>query len=306
MPVSIVILNCDGLEFLKKCVPSVERAVQRYGDNCEIIVVDNSSQDASLDYLSSNFAQVRVIGLPENLGFTKAMNIGFRQARYPIVIGLNNDVFVDEDFISPMVSHFSEDGNIFAVAAKMFLWDKKTLNFGRAVGSFKFGIFRRKFVDSSSPLYALYACGGGFAVDRVKFLELGGFDEDMIFYWEDVDLCYRAWKRGWTTVYEPKSIIYHKQHGTNIKKYGESGIKKMSGEDYFLFVLKNIHDKRFFYKHLFFMPVLILISILIGKPHFAKGLFSSLRRWPAFSKKRKIERSYSKICDREVFRISSQ
>lgn len=306
MPVSIVILNWNGLEFLRKCIPSVLEAVQRYDNNCEIIVVDNNSYDDSKDYLSSNFPQVRIIGLSRNLGFTKAMNIGFREALYPLVIGLNNDIFVDENFILPLVSHFSHNGNLFAVAAKMLLWDRKTLNFGRAIGSFRFGLFRRKLVDTPDTTNTLYACGGGFAVDKAKFLELGGFEEDMIVYWEDLDLCYRAWKRGWKTVYEPKSIIYHKRHGTYEKKCGEKGIKALSGENYFLFILKNIHDRTLFYQQLLFMPILMLAAVLTGRAHFAKGLFKSLRRWPLFLKKREIERQKAILTDREVFRISSQ
>ena len=116
------------------------------------------------------------------------------------------------------------------MAAKMLLWDKKTLNFGRAIGSFRFGLFRRRLIDSSNITNTLYACGGGFAVDKTKFLRLGGFDEDMIAYWEDADLCYRGWKRGWKTVYEPRSIIYHKFHGSYLKKCGESGIREISGK----------------------------------------------------------------------------
>jgi hypothetical protein len=83
-------------------------------------------------------------------------------------------------------------------------------------------------------------------------------------------------------------------------------IKKMSGEDYFLFVLKNIHDKKFFYKYLFFTPVLILISVLMGKSHFARGLFFSLRRWPIFLKKRKTEKQKAIFSDREVLHMSNR
>lgn len=304
--VSIVILNWNGKEFLEKCIPSVIKAIGIYGDSCEIIVVDNNSFDGSIDYLKSNFPQVRIISLQENLGFATAMNIGIRETKYDIVIGLNNDVIVEEDFIAPLVSHFDEGRDIFAVATKMLLWDRKTLNFGRAVGRFRFGIFRRIFQEPTIPTNTLYACGGAFAVDRDKFLKIGGFDEDMIVYWEDLDLCYRAWKQGYKIIYEPRSIVYHKLHGGYTKKCGENGIKKISGENYFLFALKNFHDKSLFYQQLFSLPLLILVAPLLGKLHFARGLLRSLKRWPVFLKKRKEERKKAIFSDREVLYMSNQ
>jgi GT2 family glycosyltransferase len=304
--ISIVILNWNGKEFLEKCIPSVIKAVDAYGNDCEIIVVDNGSTDESINYLKSNFFQIGIVSLKENLGFASAMNIGIKEAKGDIVIGLNNDVLAKEDFISPLASHFYNDGNLFAVAAKMLLWDRKTLNFGRAIGKFKFGIFRRTFQEPSMPTNTLYACGGAFAVDKDKFLKLGGFDEDMIIYWEDLDLCYRAWKQGYETIYEPRSVVYHKLHGSYIKKCGENGIRAISGENYFLFALKNFHDKSLFYQQLFSFPLLILVALLLGKSHFSKGLIRSINRWPIFLKKREVERKKAIFSDREVLSISSK
>jgi len=306
MNLSIVVLNWNGKGFLERGIPSLIRAADIYGNNCEIIVVDNGSSDESVDYLKINFAQIRIIALKENLGSAKAMNIGIKAARADIVIGLNNDVIVEKDFIAPLVDHFCNDGNLFAVAAKMLLWDRKTLNFGRAIGRFRFGIFTRTFQEPAKTANTLYACSGAFAVDRNKFLELDGFDEDMIVYWEDLDLCYRAWKQGWKTIYEPKSIIFHKFHGTNLKKYGKKGIDALSGENYFLFIIKNLHDKSIFYQQLFSLPLLMLVTPLLGKSHFAKGLLRSIRRWPLFLKKRKAEKQKAIFSDREVLYMSHQ
>lgn len=304
--ISIVILNWNGLEFLRRCIPSVVKAVDIYGNNCEIIVLDNGSSDRSIDYLKSNFSQAKTISLKENLGFASGMNIGVREARGDIVIGLNNDVIVEEDFIAPLVRHFDGNGNIFAVACKMLLWDKKTLNFAQAVGRFRLGIFRKTYQQPNMATHTLYACGGAFAVDKKKFLELGGFDEDMIIYWEDLDLCYRAWKQGYKTIYEPRSLVYHKFHGSFIKKCGKNGIHLISGENYFLFALKNFHDKSLFYQQILSLPLLMLVAPLLGKSHFSLGLLRSLKRWPVFLKKRREERKKAIFSDREVLSMSSQ
>lgn len=304
--ISIVILNWNGRELLEKCVPSVARAVEACGRDIELIVADNRSGDSSLEYLRSSFPGIRLIPLKENLGFAPAMNIAILQARGDIIIGLNNDVIAEEGFIAPLTRHFERGDDVFAVAAKMLLWDKKTLNFGRAVGDFNWGFFRRQFEESDSDCNALYACGGAFAVSKDKFLELGGFDEDMLAFWEDLDLCYRAWKRGYRTVYEPASVVYHKFHGSYRKVCSQARIREISGENYFLFTLKNIHDNRLFLTHLFFIPALLVASCGYGRPHFARGLLRSFKRWPLFRRKRKQERRKAFLSDREVLKISSQ
>ena len=303
--VSIAILNWNGREFLEACLPSVIRAVESYGNSCEVIVVDNGSSDDSLEYVKRCFPDIKLIALEKNLEFAPAMNIGIRRALGKIIIGLNNDVAVDKDFIAPLVSHF-KDGEVFAAAAKMLLWDKSTLNFGRSSGNFKFGFFRRVFDQPPHAAHSLYACGGAFAADRDLFLKLGGFEEDMIAFWEDLDLCYRAWKQGYKVIYEPASIVYHRFHGSYLKKCGMSGIRALSGENYLLFTIKNIHDKFLFFQQMCFLPLLFCASLVRGRVSFARGLSRSLSRWPLFFKKRLEEKKKSVLSDRYVLKISSR
>lgn len=300
MLISIVILTWNGLTLLKECLPSVLRAVEVYGGDCEIILIDNGSSDASLEYVKSNFPQVKILSLGENFSFTKAMNKGLEAAQGDIVIALNNDVAVKEDFIAPLARHFREDKDVFAVGSRMLFWDRKTLNFGRAAGDFKYGFFRRTIHDSPDAVNSLYACAGGMALDKDKFLKLGGFDEDYEVYWEDLDLCYRAWRRGWSTVYEPKAVVYHKFHGTNLSKYKQSGIDCLSGENYTLFVLKNILDRGLFWRHILFTPWLMLFMCLKGKPAFAQGILRGFKRRRMFLSKREFERLNSLISDRDI------
>lgn len=309
MPVfdlSIVILNWNGKHLLVECLPSVIEAALCCGKKTQIIVVDNNSSDGSRQFLKENFPFVKVLALSDNFGFAKGMNEGARAAEGNILIGLNNDVLVEKDFILPLISHFTKDKKVFAAACKMLMWDRKTLNFGRAVGRFKLGIFRKIYQEPGKATTALYACGGAFAATREKFLELGGFDEDMIVYWEDMDICYRAWKQGYKTIYEPSSIVYHKFHATYEAKCGIKGIRRISGENYFLFALKNFHDKSLFIQQFFSLPFLLLAAPILGKSHFSLGLLRSFKRFPLFLKKRKIEREKSILSDRQVLLLSSQ
>ena len=306
MNISIVILSWNGLDLLKECLPSVIRATGVYGGGCEVLLIDNGSPDGSAEYVRGNFPQIKILSLEENFSFTRAMNKGIGAAKGDVVIALNNDVAVEKDFIAPLVNHFREDKDVFAVGAKMLFWDKKTLNFGRAKGDFRFGFFRRVIGDSSSAVNSLYACAGGMALDKDKFLKLGGFDEDYEVYWEDMDLCYRAWRRGWRTVYEPQSVIYHKVHATNIKKYAQRGIDSLSGENYSLFVIKNIQSIKLLIKHFISLPVLFLLTALSGRLYFALGLLCSMKRWPLFWEKRNREKNKVFLSDTEVFIVSSR
>ncbi len=305
MNISIVILSWNGLGFLKECLPSVMRAVGSYSGGCEVLLIDNGSSDGSAGYVRKNFPEVKIKSLAENFSFTKAMNKGIRASIGEVVIALNNDVIVERDFIAPLISHFQQVKDVFAVSAKMFYQDRQGLNFGRAKGDFRCGFFRRLISDSSSAVNSLYGCAGGMALDKDKFLKLGGFDEDYEVYWEDLDLCYRAWRRGWKTIYEPRSVIYHKFHGTNISKYRQSGIERLSGENYTLFVFKNILDKGLLWRHILFTPLLMLLACLKGRPAFAKGVFGAFKRRRVFWNKRKVEERSCRMSDREIIRCAS-
>jgi len=304
--ISVVILNWNGREFLEKCIPSILEAKKIYNHDCQVLVVDNASTDGSVAYMKSEFPYIKVSVMKDNLGFAKAMNVAIKEAGTDIVIGLNNDVIVDKNFIYPLVKHFEKSTDIFSVAAKMLLWDKKTLNFGRAIGNFRFGIFRRIFEDPKSHCNALYSCGGAFAVDRKKFLALAGFDEEINAFWEDMDLCYRAWKQGYRTIYEPESLIFHKMHGSFNKIYRRQDIQRISAESYFTFAIKNFHDKGIILSQIISLPILLLAALVFGKAHFALGVLKSIRKWPLFINKRKAEKSKSLISDRQVLAMVSQ
>jgi O-antigen biosynthesis protein len=300
MNISIVILNYNGLGYLKECLPSVIRAAQIYGKDSEVMVVDNASVDQSREYIRDNFPHVNLLALKENFSFTRAMNKGICAARNSIVIGLNNDINADEGFIAPLIRHFNQK-DTFAVAAKMLFRDKGGLNFGRATPSFKYGFFIRKLEDSDCSRNSLYASGGAFAVDKQKFLKLGGFDEDISVYWEDLDLCYRAWKQGFKTIFEPESILYHKFHGTNMHTIGKRGIDLLSGENYALFIIKNFNDKNLFLRQILFFPALIALSLITGRFYFALGLLNSARRWRLFFNKRRIQKEKALFSDKQIF-----
>ena len=108
MKASIIILNWNGVDLLRVTLPSVIAAVKHTGVDHEIIIVDDGSHDESVDLVRTKFPTVNLVPLAENHGFGEACNIGVKHSRNPIVIMLNNDMIVAENFLEPLLSVFTE------------------------------------------------------------------------------------------------------------------------------------------------------------------------------------------------------
>ena len=244
--VSVVIPTWNGKHHLKANLASVLAAIEGDPDN-EIIVVENASEDGSVEWLRERFPQVRVLALDENLGFGGGSNAGFEAAENDIVVLLNNDMRVEPDFLAPLLEGFADE-KVFAVSAQIFFSDPEKrreetgLTRGRWSGrGFELGHVIDDRVDRLFPTF--YAGGGSSAYDRRKFLELGGFDALLHpFYVEDADISYMAWKRGWKVLYAPGSVVYHEHRGTIGKRFSEGYIARTIRKNQILVVWKNIHE----------------------------------------------------------------
>ena len=139
--VSIVIPNWDGEKVIGKCLDSLRQVTRFYDGQLEIIVVDDKSKDESPKLIKENYPEVRLIVNDENAGFGETAGRGIKESKNNIVILLNNDVEVETDFISPLVSHF-DNRSIFAVSCRSFFHDRKTFNEGRKQPEFVRGFIR--------------------------------------------------------------------------------------------------------------------------------------------------------------------
>jgi len=267
--VSILVPNFNGKELLGENLSSVIDAAKNYKGECEIIVIDDGSTDGTEDFIKSSFFEVKTIRVKNTSGYAIACNYGADYCNGEIIIFLNNDVKAELNFIEPLVKHF-EDESIFAVGARSIIPKKGYINETISQGFFKNGVLvleypgkneKEDFFDKPRPI--LHVCGAAFACRKDRFLKLGGFDT--IFkpiYWEDVDLSYRAWKRGWHSIYEPKSIVYHKHSSTVNNFYSERYIKYISRRNRILFYWKNITDPKLMLKHIFWLPWWMVRNIL--------------------------------------------
>jgi GT2 family glycosyltransferase len=304
-PASIVIPNWNGRDLLEKYLPTVVAACDfSIGD--ELIVVDNASTDGSADWLSRNYPAIRVLRLPSNLGFGGGSNAGIDAASNRIVVLLNSDMRVQPDFLGPLLRPFT-DPDVFAVAAQILFSDpaKRREESGLTYASWKKGqIELGHDVDAAVP--GIYPCfypgGGSSAFDREKLLQLGGFDHlYRPFYFEDTDLGYEAWKRGWKVLYAPESVVYHEHRGTIGKKFSSDYVNRIVAKNRILFHWKHVtHPLRL---GAFCLRLLGQAVRSIGsrpQPHqmSATAIVAALRQFPELLQKRYRSAAFSTRNDR--------
>lgn len=310
---SIVILNWNGQMLLEECLPSVIAEVKRNGGNHEIIVIDNGSQDGSVEYLKSNFSEVKVVELGRNYGFIEGYNRGLKAATKDILVLLNNDMMVKPGFLAPLLDGFT-DSQVFAVSSQIHFWDSsrrreetgKTRTFWYK-GMIGYSHEIPTSVDIQNGYIPVFWLGGGSsAIDRQKFWQLGGFDRLLSpMYMDDVDLSYMAWKRGWKVLFCPQSEVIHK-HRASSSRLDRSYLQRVIYRNRLLFIWKNITDFRMLLEHLIFLPFAPLRhSWELGVKDTAAVFWMAIARLPAALLQRNRLRLQAKVRDEEVFRVAN-
>lgn len=321
--ISIVIPTWNGLELLKQFLPSVLASAERYresGAHTEILIIEDGGSDETIAWLgeqgfrecedeNQSASSLRFLRNETNLGFGKTCNRGFREARYPLVFLLNNDVEVDREAIAPLVSHFN-NSSVFAVHCRVFEFEaQKECGMGQ-IGGFSNGFIRvhdsyeeKGERESVEPFYSIFASGGSAMFDRKKFLQIGAFDELLSpAYWEDVEVSYRAWKRGFTILYEPQSVVHHRVSST-MRKLSRGKIRRIEQRNRLIYHWINLHDRRYFLSHLLWVALLTLAAPLRLQPDFIASLAAALKRLPAIRRRRREEKLAAKRTDREVMGV---
>lgn len=213
--ISVVIPNYNGVHLFPETLPPLLRALERSGKQFEIIIVDDCSTDHSVDYLKQHFPQVSILTNDQNSGFSITINRGIFHAKNGLVLLLNSDVKLTDDYFASQFQYFDIPGT-FGVMGKIIGWDDDLTQ--DAAKYPKFDGFKLKTSANYLPndvggghVYSMYLSGANALVSREKLLLLNGFDELYSpFYMEDVDLSVRAWRVGWKCYFEPKSICRHR------------------------------------------------------------------------------------------------
>jgi len=222
--ISVIIPNWNGRIYLEGCLGSLRN--QEFSD-FEVVVVDNGSNDGSVEFLRRHFPETRVVSFEENKGFSKAVNEGIRQAKGDYVLLLNNDVEADPRLFSELHDAIVRSGEADFYACRMMDFYRRELIDGAGDGFPRKGkAFRIGHGIKFGPLFdrgrrVFGACAGAGFYKRELFEEVGPFDEDFFAYHEDVDWNFRANLMGYRCFYIPGAVVYHIGSGTTGGLYNE-------------------------------------------------------------------------------------
>ncbi len=212
--VSVVIANWNGRHLLDECLGSL---LAQHVADLEIILVDNGSYDGSAEYVREHYRDVRVVSLPENLGFAGGNNAGIRVAAGKYIALLNNDAKADPAWLTSLLAEAE------ASPRSIGMWASKILSYGNPdiidnVGLLLYpdGMGRGKGrlekdegqYDQTGEAFFPSGCAGFYRREMLD--EIGLFDEEFFAYADDVDLGLRARLAGWQCIYVPSAKVFHK------------------------------------------------------------------------------------------------
>ena len=239
--IDIIIPNWNGRNLLKTCLDSL----QNQSSHCfHIIVVDNGSTDGSVSFIEQQYPQVEIIALPENRGFSAAVNCGIRASTQKWIMLLNNDVEVEHDCLSYLAGVCGEEPEYDFFALKMIDFQERSMIDGAGDCVLRGGVgYRQGTMEFDDEIYRIKrevfgACAGAALYRRSLFDTVGLFDEDFFAYLEDVDLNLRAVRAGKKCCYLPEAVIYHIGSASTGSKINSFTVRLTTRNNVFV-VLKN-------------------------------------------------------------------
>jgi GT2 family glycosyltransferase len=215
--VSVIIVTALGPTHLGDCLASLR--AQTYPEELrEVIVVDNGSAEDPGPLLQREYPGARLVRRTGNDGFAVANNAGARAATGEYLAFLNDDTRAHPAWLEELIGT-ARRRRAASVASQLLNWNGQAIDFAGGTVNFQgrgfpLGIGEAVRSSNTDERPLLFACGGAMLVDRRRFLETDGWDEGTFAYYEDVELGWRLWLLGHEVWFSPRSIVYHKHHGT--------------------------------------------------------------------------------------------
>lgn len=216
--IAVVILNWNGKKLLEDFLPYVVK----HSPEATVYVADNASTDDSVSFLKANYPDITIIENKENYGYAGGYNTALKEVEEDIYVLLNSDVEVTENWLTPVLQLFDSEPNTAFVQPKILdYYNKDHFEYAGAAGGYidKYGIpFCRgrilNTIEADNNQYndnpeIFWASGACLFVRKEVFWELNGFDEDFFAHQEEIDLCWRAFNKGYKTKFCSQSVIYH-------------------------------------------------------------------------------------------------
>jgi len=299
MTVEVIIPNFNGSPLIAKNLPKIAGILEKVSITATISIVDDYSE--MQDYLAlkeiikkhkSKKIPISLFRNEKNLGFSSTVNKAALLSSADYLLLLNTDVVPIGDFLSPLIEDMEEDIDLFGVGClDESMENGKKVYRGRGVGFWKKGFFVHKKGDIEKK-DTQWISGGSALVRRTYFVELGGFDEIYNpFYWEDIDLSYRALKKGYKLMFDKRSRVLHEHNVGSIKStYQEITVKTIAYRNQIIFVWKNITDFKLLLSHFIYLPAYLIRSGIKGDSAFIIGFLMAIKRLPQILEKRRLQR----------------
>lgn len=235
--ISAVVPTCRGRARLERNLATAAASLEASGEPWEIVVVDDGG--GGLDGLDT---PARVLALPENRGYGPAVNAGAAAARGDYLLVLNDDVRLEPGTVSALRARFP-DPTLFAAVPSIRSPLAACGDEGGKAGEFAAGLLEIREVEADGPRATLYPVGCCYLCPRAAFLDLDGYDDAFApFFWEDVDLGYRAWARGLRTLHVPEAACDHEGSATLAESRTLDERERISFRNRVLFHLRNLRD----------------------------------------------------------------
>ncbi len=283
MKLSIVILNWNGREFLKKFLPSVIK----YSSFpwAEIIVADNGSEDDSKEVVEKEFPSVKFLQLDRNFGFAEGYNKALSLLESDYYLLLNSDVEVSENWLLPLIECMESDPLVGACHPKILQLDQpQKFEYAGASGGFidHFGypfcrgrimnIQEEDKEQYNHTIPVFWASGAAMMIRSSIWMKMEGFDSDFYAHMEEIDLCWRMKNQGYKIMVCPSSRVYHLGGGS--LAYGNPRKIYLNFRNNLFLLYKNLPKNRLY-------PTLLKRMILDGVAalqFLLTGQFSAFRK----------------------------
>lgn len=301
--ISIIIPNFNGKELLSENLPKLIKLKRENKEIVEVILVDDKSTDTSVSYVKKNFPDIKIIEKNTNSGFIDSVNLGVVNSKGKLIFLLNTDVSPELDIIPKLVKYFSDKKAFGVGCLDNSIEGNGIVKRGRGVGKFYRGFLVHKKGDVNYS-NTLWVSGGSGIFNKEIWQKLGGLDTVFRpFYWEDIDISYRALKSGYKIYFAKEAKVTHNhQKGAILGKFNKDQIKNISLCNQILFVWKNISDTNLLFEHIVYLPRYILFSLIKRDLSFIKALLSAIVRLPEVIKQRKIQKKIWMKSDSEVLK----
>lgn len=264
MKIAVVILNWNGVTLLEQFLPSI----LQFSSQATIYVADNASIDNSIAFVMANFPTVKIVKNDSNYGFAKGYNEALKHIDAEIYALVNSDIEVTENWLLPIISTFEKEQQTAIIQPKILDFKNKNyFEYAGAAGGFidKYGYpyCRGRIFDTlekdkgqyDNDCSIFWASGACFFIRSSAYKELKGFDDDFFAHQEEIDLCWRAFNKGYKIKYNYKSVVYHVGGAT--LQQGNPKKTFLNFRNSLLMLTKNLPKEKLYY-------VLLLRMLLDG------------------------------------------